>query len=186
MTEQISISKAFKVVGKTLSFRNACLKDADFILSLRTNPKKSQYLSLVSNDLAEQQAWLIRYEKTKDQAYFIIEKQGEKIGTVRLYDPQDVSFCWGSWILIDGCHPNAAMESALMVYAYAIDYLGFNSAHFDVRKENMRVWKFHERFGAIRVKETDLDYLYRVELPLIQAARQRYEKFLPEGVKVIF
>ena len=186
MTEQISINKIFKLVGKTLSFRNACLDDADFILSLRTDPKKNQHLSFVKNDLEAQKVWLVEYEKSINQAYFIIEKQGEKIGTVRLYDPQDKSFCWGSWILIDGCHPNAAMESALMVYAYATAYLGFNSAHFDVRKENVRVWNFHERFGAIRVNETEFDYLYQLQLPEIQASLKRYEKFLPEGVKVIF
>ena len=49
-----------------------------------------------------------------------------------------------------------------MVYAYAIDFLGFESAHFYVRKENTTVWKFHERFGAKRIGETHLDYFYHL------------------------
>lgn len=50
------------------------------------------------------------------------------------------------------------MESALMVYAYAVDHLGSKAAHFEVRKGNERVWQFHERFGAVRTSETDLEY----------------------------
>lgn len=95
----IRLRKAARVVGKTLYFRNATVDDAAFILSLRTNAEKSRYLSAVSGDLAEQEAWLERYAHADDQAYFIIEYQGTPIGTVRLYDPQGESFCWGSWIL---------------------------------------------------------------------------------------
>jgi len=185
MSKPNKVTKAIRVAGKTLSFRNACLDDAAFILTLRTDPKKSQYLSAVGGDLASQQAWLVGYEKSDNQAYFIIENNSQEIGTVRLYDPQGESFCWGSWILADSCNGQAAIESALMVYAYAIDFLGFTAAHFDVRKTNERVWHFHERFGAVRVGETELDYLYRLNLTSIQVARKRYSKFLPDGIKVL-
>lgn len=182
----LRIRKALKVLGKTLTFRDATVADAAFILSLRTDTEKNQFLSTVSGDIADQKAWLERYALNNDQAYFIIEFQGESIGTVRLYDQQSESFCWGSWILISSRPSHAAMESALMVYAYAVDHLGFESAHFDVRRGNERVWAFHERFGALRVGETEDDYFYKFELDAIQAARSRYAKFLPAGVTVDF
>lgn len=181
----IRLRKAARVVGKTLSFRNATVADAAFILSLRTDVEKARYLSAVSGELAEQQTWLERYAQADDQAYFIIDYQDSPIGTVRLYDPQGESFCWGSWILHSSRPSQAAMESALMVYAYAVDYLGFSSAHFDVRKGNVRVWQFHERFGAVRTAETDLDYLYRIETPAITASRTRYQRFLESSVTVV-
>jgi len=78
------------------------------------------------------------------------------------------------------------MESALMVYAYAVDHLGFQAAHFDVRKANERVWQFHERFGAIRVDENDTDYFYKINLDAIAASRLHYKQFLEESVDVIF
>ena len=165
----IRLRKAARVVGKTLSFRNATVDDAAFILSLRTDAEKSRYLSAVSGELAAQQAWLERYARADDQAYFIIEYQDVPIGTVRLYDPQGESFCWGSWILHRSRPSQAAMESALMVYAYAVDHLGFTAAPFDVRKGTERVWQFHQRFGAVRIAETELDYLYRIEAPAITA-----------------
>lgn len=182
----VKLRKAVRVVGKTLAFRDATVADAAFILSLRTDTEKSRYLSAVSNELGDQKTWLTRYAQADNQAYFIIEHQGESIGTVRLYDPQGDSFCWGSWILANTRPRQAAIESALMVYAYAIDHLGFQAAHFDVRKGNERVIKFHERFGAIQTDETEQDYLFKIDHPAIQAARARYTEFLAAGVTVTF
>lgn len=181
----IKLHKAARVMGKTLTFRNVKVQDAAFILSLRTDANKSRYLSTVSGELAEQEAWLARYAESNDQAYFIIEHQNAPIGTVRLYDPQGESFCWGSWILHSSRHSQAAMESALMVYAYAVDHLGFKAAHFDVRKGNERVWQFHERFGAVRTAESEFDYLYRIDDSAIANSRIRYRRFLEGSVKVI-
>lgn len=180
------IRKALKVVGKTLTFRDASVADAAFILSLRTDTVKNRFLSAVSGELADQVAWLERYALRDDQAYFIIEYQGEAIGTVRLYDQQGESFCWGSWVLQSTRANHAAMESALMVYAYAVDHLGFQAAHFDVRKGNERVWQFHERFGAQRTAETELDYSYRLAGEAIESSRQRYRRFLDKSVLVEF
>lgn len=184
-TDSPPLRKATRVTGKNLVLRDATASDAAFILSLRTDSRKSQHLSRTSPDLQKQVAWLNDYAGKTDQAYFIIEDTtGEPLGAVRLYDPQGDSFCWGSWILKDGAPQNAAIESALIVYAYAVDHLGFKSAHFDVRKGNESVWRFHERFGAKRVAETDQDYLYTIGQGEIDAARQRYRKFLPEAIVV--
>mgnify|MGYP003565123034 CR=1 FL=1 len=181
-----AIRKAQLIQGKTLSFRDASIDDAEFILSLRTHQKKSRYLSKVTPELASQREWLEIYQHSSHQAYFIIEHQAEPIGTVRLYDPHWPSFCWGSWVLSDGAPSTASIESALMVYTYAVDHLGFTAAHFDVRKGNESVWRFHERFGAVRISEGVSDYFYQIDLSAIEASRKRYEKFLPNGVAVEF
>lgn len=166
-------------------FRDATVADAAFILGLRTDMRKARHLSTTSPDLAQQAAWLERYATATDQAYFIIEaRDGKPLGTVRLYDPQDNSFCWGSWILKDGAPPQAAIESALMVYAYAIDHLGFQKAHFDVRKGNEHVWKFHERFGAKRTGESEQDYFYLLDAESAEASRKRYQKYLPDPLTI--
>jgi RimJ/RimL family protein N-acetyltransferase len=178
------LRKPASVIGKTLIFRNARTEDAEFILSLRTDQEKSRFLSATSGDVAAQRAWLDGYASRDDQVYFIIEYQNEPIGTVRLYDPQGASFCWGSWILKDSRPRQAALESALMVYAYAVDHMGFSASHFDVRKGNERVWQFHERLDAKRVSETELDYLYVMDLAAIQDARRRLAEYLPDGVSV--
>ena len=178
------IRKASALHGKFLSFRNASETDAKFILSLRTNSAKSRYLSTTSADIEAQKSWLQGYARAGDQAYFIIQAAEKHIGTVRLYDVQEDSFCWGSWILTVDAPITAAIESELMVYSYAVDHLGFQKAHFDVRKGNESVWKFHERFGALRTHETEEDFVYQISLAAINQARNRYAKFLPNGVSV--
>lgn len=107
-----------------------------------------------------------------------MEYQNESIGTVRLHDLQGDSFCWGSWMLKSTRTSLAAMESAFMVYAYAVDHLGLTAVRFDVRKGHERVWQFQERFGAVRAAEAEHDYLYRSSLPQLQLRDFATDAFL--------
>lgn len=172
------IKKAARIAGKTLALRDATVDDSIFILSLRLDSSKSKYLSPTSSDINLQKKWLLDYEKSINQAYFIIDHANQNIGVVRLYDARDSSFCWGSWILASNAPNHAAIESALMIYSYAINYLGFTHSHFDVRKDNESVWRFHERFGAIRVSEDDMNYFYQIDKDSIENSLRRYGKFL--------
>lgn len=173
------ILKAQKIVGKKLVLRNVSLEDSQFIVDLRLDPTKSKYLNETSALIENQNEWIRRYQNCDDQAYFIIENVGKKIGTLRFYDPREYSFCWGSWILKAGSPWDAAIESALIAYSYAIDVLKFKMAHFDVRKENVAVWKFHESFGANKIREDEANFFYTLDHKSIEESRKRYKNFLP-------
>lgn len=178
--------KAKKIGGHKLAFRDAVADDAAFIVALRTNEQKARYISQTSPDVAQQRLWLDNYAQDDRQVYFIIENNAqEPLGTVRLYDRQGDSFCWGSWILQAGAPSSSAIESALMVYHYALA-LGFRQAHFEVRKANESVWKFHERFGAIKNAETAEDFYYTIAAADIANSLDRYAKFLPKGITIEF
>ena len=71
-----------------------------------------------------------------------------------------------------------------MVYAYALDHLGFEQAHFDVRAANEKVWKFHERFGAKRVGGSGFSYTYEIANHAIRGSLLRYGKYLNHGVLI--
>ena len=77
--------------------------DAGFILSLRSNKNLNSFLSPVDHDIKKQREWLSKYkerENNKTEFYFIITSiDNISLGTVRLYDFKDNSFCWGSWIV---------------------------------------------------------------------------------------
>jgi hypothetical protein len=176
--------KPNKITGHKLIFENATINDAEFILSLRTDVIKSRFLSHTQNDLDKQIKWLELYSKDDSQIYFIIKDfELNKVGTVRLYDQQGSSFCWGSWIIKDKSPSFYAIESALMVYIFAIS-LGFTESHFDVRKDNISVLKFHEKFGAIRQKETEVDFFYKINLNAINTSVSRYSRYLPFDIKI--
>ena len=183
------LRKAKRLQGKTLVFRDAGVDDAAFILALRTDEQKSRHLSRTSGALSDQVAWLEAYAQRDTEAYFMIDSlAGERLGTVRLYDAKPVaegsSFCWGSWILSAQAPSSAAIESALMVYAYALDTLGFTQAHFQVNVDNERVCAFHERFGAQRVSQDATEIDYTLSNAAIRAAMQRYARFLPSALQV--
>ena len=181
-----TLSKPRKIVGSNLVFRDAAKEDAAFILELRTDSKKATYISKTSNDLRQQEIWLEKYGSDSEQVYFIIlNKQDERVGTVRLYDTKNDSFCWGSWILKNGTPSSYAIESALLVYHFALS-LGFEKSHFDVRKDNQSVWKFHERFGAEKVEETTDDFIYNISLEAIKTSLEKYKKYLPNEFLIEF
>jgi len=177
--------KPSKVIGNKLVFRDATVSDAGFILELRTDSRKSKFLSTTSGDLQKQIAWMQAYALDDSQVYFIMQdRQGNPVGTVRLYDQRGDSFCWGSWIIKADMPGNYAIESALMVYRYALG-LGFTRAHFEVRKDNVSVWRFHERFGAVKTGETEHEFLYAISGESIAASLEKYSRYLPDGIEII-
>lgn len=184
-SDNLQILKAKYLKGRALVFRNVEVNDAAFILSLRLDKKKSEHLSETSPIFSTQVSWLEDYANKNDQAYFIIEnKEGLSLGTIRIYDARGDSFCWGSWMLKDGVLLSAALESALMIYSYAFDHLGFKRAHLDMRKDNESVRRFHEFCGAWKVGETEKDYLYEIDLEKISTMRKKVGMYLAETVTV--
>ncbi len=174
------------VRGHKLMFRDASVDDAEFILSLRTDASKNRYLSSTSADVQQQRDWLTRYAADDSQIYFIIcTLDGKPVGTVRLYDQQGDSFCWGSWIKSDDAPSGFGVESALIIYDFALQ-LGFQRSHFQVSKGNDGVISFHLRFGAVQVAEFDTEYHYEMSHAAIRGALAQYRKFLPDGAKVAF
>ncbi|HDM8051079.1 TPA: GNAT family N-acetyltransferase [Vibrio fluvialis] len=177
--------KGFSVkalISKTIRLRLVNENDAEFITSLRTDVKYNKHLSVVDNNVESQKKWISEYkvkETNKEQFYFIIERlDGERCGTVRLYDFKDDSFCWGSWILNENKTRYSAIESAFLVYKIGFDILGFKKCHFDVRKDNKNVNAFHLKFGAKRTGETELDFLYEIYPDDVNNMKVKFLKLL--------
>jgi hypothetical protein len=180
-----NIKKAKKVNGAHLVLRDASVKDAEFILDLRIDPIKSRYLSTTSTKLEDQISWLKAYQLKKDQAYFIIcDKDMNRLGCVRIYGPIENSYCWGSWLMIDGLSPILLIESVVLVYAYG-KYLGFDEARISVRKENEGVWSFHEKFSSAElVDQTEIDYFYVIRKNSIESMLKKYAGLLTNPLEV--
>lgn len=181
---QIQIIKSNSVSGKTITLRNADISDAQFIVQLRNDAKKSRFISATSQDIDAQISWLKKYKESNDQVYFIItDNSGKRYGTVRIYDQKGDSFCWGSWILSDDAPKHFAIESSLIVYKYALK-IGFKNAHFSVTKGNDSVIKFHQRFGAKLVSESDEEMFFSISEKEILNSIKRYSKYLPDEIKI--
>jgi len=173
---------AFRLESNSIRMRFVEEKDAEFILSLRLDPKYNSFISKVNNDVVEQRAWISRYkilEDSKSEFYFIIERlDGTPCGTVRVYDLTPDSFCWGSWILNKNKTRYSAIESAMLVYEFGFSNLGFKKSHFDVMKENQNVINFHKKLGAEIVDEDDNNFYFEINEKEIEIARSRLKRLV--------
>ncbi|RPH28136.1 N-acetyltransferase [Buttiauxella warmboldiae] len=173
------------LTGKTINLKLVGESDAEFIYSLRNNNKLNQYLTPSIGTVEDQKKWIKKYKKRESDGkeyYFLIAKneRNENIGTVRLYDFRDEekSFCWGSWILTENKTVSSALETALLVYNYAFNQLGFEKSHFDVRKENKKVVDFHLKLGSRIIQQNDSDYFFVYEKEVFFSKMNTYNKFL--------
>ena len=166
--------------AKSIKLRLIDEDDASFVLALRLDPKYNTFLSQVSPDVNIQKEWIKNYkidETNGLQYYFIIERISDSTpcGTVRVYDFREDSFCWGSWILNEDKTLTAAVESALLIYKFGFDILGYSNSHFEVVKGNNAVVSFHEKFGAKKVDEDDIHYFFSLEKESVSSLRRKYK-----------
>lgn len=145
-----------KLIGQFVDLKEADISDADFILKLRCDEVKSKFLHKTENDIGKQIAYLKKYKEKTDEWYFIVlNKQGEKIGTNRIYNIKDDCFTTGSWIMADGCTSEEVFESDYLVRMYGFETLGFNKTRLDVKKGNKKVISYHKMLGAIVYTEDE-------------------------------
>ena len=156
--------------------------DSNFILDLRLDTSRNKNISETKGELSAQIAWMLaylgRFSKGKE-AYFIIEVEGKPQGTLRWYDYNEEfnSFSWGSWIIRPGAPVSTGYASAILAYDLAFGWLRFTQAHFEVRKGNTSVWKFHEKMGARLMNEDTLTRFYIYSGKDYQTARGRLSRF---------
>lgn len=181
------LKKARRIEGKNIFLRDVTEDDAAFIFNLRSDPVKRQFISAGAQTVEDQAQWLRGYAGRTDQAYFIIcDKNGERLGCLRMYDADERSYCWGSWLMVSGLSPLVSMESVLLLYAYG-KLLGFTDVRVDARKDNTYVWRFHEKFSAaVLVEETDLDRFYEVKGEVIDALLAKYAHLVPQPLDVTY
>ena len=58
------------IYGNNIDLRPVEIDDAEFILSLRIDPKLNQYLSPVENDLEKQREWIKNYRLYSRDLYY--------------------------------------------------------------------------------------------------------------------
>lgn len=171
------------ILGKSIKLRYVRPSDASFILSLRLDDRRNKYLSPVEPDVKKQRAWIEKYQSRESEGtehYFIIETlDGVRQGTVRIYDFKGDSFSWGSWLLSDSAPTGAAIESALAVYDFAFNELGFSKCHFQVSRGNDRVIAFHKRLGAVETASNDDEFEFTYSRDTYESIRPRYSRYLP-------
>lgn len=157
---KILLTKQY-AMGKYVNLREVEIDDAEFILSLRCNAKKSRFLNKTKNDVKMQIQYIRHYQTLNDEYYFIIiDKNLTPLGTIRIYDMKEDSFVSGSWLMVDNALNEQILEGNYLMLNFAYNALNYHKFRFDVRKENKKVINFHQAMGAKIVNESDIDFFF--------------------------
>jgi RimJ/RimL family protein N-acetyltransferase len=166
------------------TFRLVELEDAAFIVDLRSNEKLSRFLSKTSHQVTDQENWIKKYktrEGLSQEFYFVtIDEDGRKIGLGRIYNMlhPESSFEIGSWLYMPEASMRAPILGDLAIRDYGFEVLKFRNCHFEVRKENLTVVRYHRNFAPELTGEDDLNYYFKLSYENYLIQRTKLLKFL--------
>lgn len=144
---------------------------------MRLNQNLNKYLSSVTDDINAQIDWIYEYKKREEnneEYYFIIEnKQGNKYGTLRIYNINQKECTWGSFILIPERPSYFSYKSARLSFHFIFNELNLKIINLDVDKENSKAIHVYKKLGFeethrdkknIYMKLTEEEYKKSVEV----------------------
>lgn len=157
------------------------LSDASFVIDLRTDIKKSRFISSTDADLQQQIDWIKGYkarESRGEEYYFIgIDENSERFATYRIYNIEPDQAEIGSWITKPGySKAQNSIKMDIIMKEFVFEVLGFSKLKFEVRRENTSVVRYHKMFGPTIIKETDQDIFFLLSKENFYANRNKFLK----------
>jgi RimJ/RimL family protein N-acetyltransferase len=136
--------------GKLVRLRPLTPADAEITWRWRQG-ERAKYLNRGARTVEEQRAWILR-NQGEGEFNFIMEYQGEPVGTISIYgiNQQHKSALIGRLIVgEDGRVGNApvAAEAELLICDYIFRDLGLHKIHGDIVEDNVGVVKFRAYLG---------------------------------------
>jgi RimJ/RimL family protein N-acetyltransferase len=146
---RVAVKHTLAITGRRFRLRPVTLSDAEFIVALRTDPRRSAFIHAISGHLPDQVAWLERYFERPGDYYFVIERldDGKPVGTIGLYDVDAVvkSAEWGRWVVQVGSR--AGVEGLLLLYRVAFEQLDLEVVYSRTVTTNQRALAIHTAYG---------------------------------------
>lgn len=140
----------FKYEMYDVSFRFVTEDDAEFILKLRTDPKKSRYITHTDYDVEKQRNWIRLYkakEKEGLEYYFFITCGNTPTGVIRIYDIHDGQFEIGSIVMIDDAPIHCVLATTIMAKEIAFEVLELELEKSEAYAGNKQVVKLQKSWN---------------------------------------
>lgn len=145
--------------GVHCTLRNIEVRDAEFIISLRQDSSRNQYLNSVQADVHVQSEYIKNQRESPSNVYLVIEDLfNNSVGALKITDLDTTRPSWGSWAIVPGTNPRIAPESAKLTYKVIAQLSNAEEVVFSVSIGNDSVRRFHERCGAKVIDVTDVEY----------------------------
>lgn len=140
----------YRLDGWNYRLRPVGLSDARFIIDVRLEDlERNRFIHAISEDPAEQEAWLRRYFEREGDFYFVVENRltARPEGLIAFYDAADGRAEWGRWVLKKGSM--AAAESVYLLYRIAFEQAGLRELYCRTIADNTAVVSFHTSIGEL-------------------------------------
>lgn len=129
-----------KITGKYTYLRHVQVEDAEFILSLRTDPLNSRYINDTENDLDLQIEWIKMQQSKPDNYYFVIcDLNNNSIGVIALYNFIYEESKAEMGRLICPKSPIQLYESLILICTFCFDILDLKRMYFRMNPENAEI-----------------------------------------------
>ena len=134
--------------GRFVDLKACTEEDAEFTLALRKDPEFVKFLPRIDNTIEQQKAW-IRSQREKEGDYFFVvwDKEGNRIGTLSIYDIHDTHAESGR-LAIKGSNPFQGIEAQLLCFRFAYGQLGLECISAYIYADNERAIRFNKQFAG--------------------------------------
>lgn len=145
--------------GKNIYLRSVEKKDAEFLLRIRGDDKKNEFVHAIDNDITKEIDWIEKQRKREGDYFFsIISKRSNSIvGNIAIceIDVEKKIAELGRWVSYAESIDN--LESVILVHDFAYDYLGLDYVFTKTIQENRKVVSFWRRFGGNAEENKQVD-----------------------------
>lgn len=170
----------FEITRYGVTVRLVTETDAEFITQLRSDKRLGRYIHSSDGDVEKQIQWTREYKKREIQGtdyYFIFSVGNIPQGLCRIYNINDNYGTVGSWICRPDIEQNVPVLTLILTRDILFDILQLDIDYFDVRKDNKKVLRCHELFGAEKIGEDGDDLLFKLEKSIYLEKRDILLKF---------
>jgi RimJ/RimL family protein N-acetyltransferase len=139
------------------------VKDSEFILSLRLDPQRANYLNATDASVEKQREWTRNYkqrEAKNKEFYFVIEASGEALGTIRIYNIMDNNCYWGSWITKPNSPKGFGKRALILTLKFIFEELNKEETIFTVEQENENGKKLYLELGSTIINENSKEITF--------------------------
>lgn len=163
------------IEGRYVDLRSCTEDDAEFTRELRKDPEFVKFLPPLDNTIEEQKAW-IRRQREKDGDFFFVvwDKEGNRIGTISIYDVHGDRAESGR-LAIKGDNAFQGIEAQLLSFRFAFGVLGLECIDAYIFADNERAIRFNKQFGG-RHYPVKIDEHGKEIIP-VENWREDFEKF---------
>lgn len=172
-----------RIEGRYVYLMSATEEDAEFTLMVRQDPRLTRFIPQVNNTIEQQRQWLNKQRKKVNDYYFVArDYEGNKIGTIGVYDIKDGIGEGGRLTSIGNALQS--IEIQYLICKFDFNVLNLDSVNTFVYAENYSALRLSKQFGAIF--EEDLQEVDGVPVFFGNIKKTDFERVVPDVRKMIY